>query len=86
MRGAVFSLRTKAHKMVFSSSLAFPCSPFFLYICANFYTFVVNGLQPYVESIFQLLNIIAQDTNRSEGLLRASMGVIGLVLLILYYI
>ncbi|PGH15907.1 hypothetical protein AJ79_02074 [Helicocarpus griseus UAMH5409] len=36
-----------------------------------------NGLQPYVESIFQLLNIIAQDSNRSEGLLRASMGVIG---------
>ncbi|EEH09716.1 importin subunit beta-1 [Histoplasma capsulatum G186AR] len=36
-----------------------------------------NGLQPYVESIFQLLNIIAQDNNRSEGLLRASMGVIG---------
>ncbi|KAK2742626.1 karyopherin beta [Onygenales sp. PD_40] len=37
----------------------------------------VNGLQPYVESIFSLLNIIAQDSNRSEGLLRASMGVIG---------
>ncbi|KAK2792628.1 karyopherin beta [Onygenales sp. PD_12] len=37
----------------------------------------VNGLQPYVESIFSLLNIIAQDSNRSEGLLRASMGVVG---------
>ncbi|KAL1953233.1 hypothetical protein VTO42DRAFT_3375 [Malbranchea cinnamomea] len=37
----------------------------------------VNQLQPYVESIFQLLSLIAQDTNRSEGLLRSSMGVIG---------
>ena len=41
----------------------------------------VNGLQPYIESIFHLLNIVAQDSNRSEGLLRASMGVIGLVFL-----
>ncbi|KAK2762197.1 karyopherin beta [Arachnomyces sp. PD_36] len=36
-----------------------------------------EGLQPYVESIFHLLNIVAHDTNRSEGLLRAAMGVIG---------
>lgn len=41
---------------------------------------IVNLLQPYVESIFQLLGIISQDTNRSEGLLRAAMGVIGFVL------
>lgn len=34
-------------------------------------------LQPYVESIFQLLQIIHQDPNRTEALLRASMGVIG---------
>lgn len=39
--------------------------------------YVVHLLQPYVESIFQLLGVIAQDVNRSEGLLRASMGVIG---------
>jgi len=32
-------------------------------------------LQPYVESIFQLLNVIASDMNRSEALMRASMGV-----------
>ncbi|KAI5307512.1 karyopherin beta [Ascosphaera atra] len=34
-------------------------------------------LQPFIESIFQLLQIIAQDSSRSESLLRASMGVIG---------
>ena len=43
----------------------------------NSNSFAVNQLQPYVESIFQLLNNIAQDPNRSEGLLRSSMGVIG---------
>ncbi|KAL0937431.1 uncharacterized protein CTRU02_207162 [Colletotrichum truncatum] len=34
-------------------------------------------LQPYVSSIFQLLNMIASDMNRSEALMRAAMGVIG---------
>jgi importin subunit beta-1 len=34
-------------------------------------------LQPYVESIFQLLHLISQDMSRSEGLMRASMGVLG---------
>jgi len=34
-------------------------------------------LQPYVESIFQLLQTVYQDANRTEALLRASMGVIG---------
>ncbi|KAK3901634.1 armadillo-type protein [Staphylotrichum tortipilum] len=34
-------------------------------------------LQPYVPTIFELLNSIANDTNRSEALMRASMGVIG---------
>ncbi|KAB5560284.1 armadillo-type protein [Coniochaeta sp. 2T2.1] len=34
-------------------------------------------LQPYVQSIFQILNTVALDANRSEALLRASMGVIG---------
>jgi importin subunit beta-1 len=34
-------------------------------------------LQPYVTNIFTLLNSIANDTNRSEPLMRASMGVIG---------
>lgn len=38
----------------------------------------VAQLQPFVESIFQLLHIISQDPgSRSEGLMRASMGVIG---------
>ncbi|KAI0393373.1 armadillo-type protein [Xylariaceae sp. FL0594] len=36
-----------------------------------------QALQPYIESIFMLLNIVAQDMNRSEPLMRASMGVIG---------
>jgi importin subunit beta-1 len=34
-------------------------------------------LQPYVESIFALLNTIWLDQNRSDSLMRASMGVIG---------
>ncbi|KAK3941927.1 hypothetical protein QBC46DRAFT_86606 [Diplogelasinospora grovesii] len=34
-------------------------------------------LMPYVASIFQLLNTIAGDLNRSEALMRAAMGVIG---------
>ncbi len=36
-----------------------------------------NILQPYVPTIFELLNSIANDTNRSEALMRSSMGVIG---------
>jgi len=34
-------------------------------------------LQPYVPTIFELLNSIANDTNRSEALMRSAMGVIG---------
>jgi importin subunit beta-1 len=34
-------------------------------------------LQQYVESIFSLLNIVWLDQNRSDALMRASMGVIG---------
>lgn len=34
-------------------------------------------LQPYVESIFSLLNIVWLDQNRSDALMRSSMGVIG---------
>ncbi|KAL2220824.1 importin beta-1 subunit [Thermoascus aurantiacus ATCC 26904] len=37
----------------------------------------VAQLQPYVDSIFQLLHLISQDPSRSEGLMRASMGVLG---------
>ncbi|EFY89121.1 karyopherin Kap95 [Metarhizium acridum] len=36
-----------------------------------------QALQQYVPAIFNLLGQIANDTIRSEGLLRASMGVIG---------
>lgn len=39
--------------------------------------FTAQILQEHVPSIFQLLNIIANDMNRSEALMRASMGVIG---------
>lgn len=39
----------------------------------------VAQLHPFVESIFQLLNLISQDPSRSEGLMRASMGVLGYV-------
>lgn len=34
-------------------------------------------LQPYVPSIFEMLNVIANDNNRSESLMRSAMGVIG---------
>ncbi|KAI9852490.1 MAG: karyopherin beta [Thelocarpon superellum] len=34
-------------------------------------------LRPYVEAIFQFLNSVWLDTNRSESLLRSSLGVIG---------
>ncbi|KAL9128190.1 MAG: hypothetical protein Q9217_003090 [Psora testacea] len=34
-------------------------------------------LTPYVEPIFKVLGVIAQDPNRSEALLRSAMGVIG---------
>ncbi|RYP82540.1 hypothetical protein DL769_001646 [Monosporascus sp. CRB-8-3] len=34
-------------------------------------------LQPYVQAIFHLLNLIANDMNRSEPLMRSTMGVIG---------
>lgn len=35
------------------------------------------ALQPYVESIFSLLNVIATDQNKSDSLMRATMGIIG---------
>jgi importin subunit beta-1 len=38
---------------------------------------IATALQPYVESIFQLLNIVWLDGNRSDALMRSSMGVIG---------
>jgi importin subunit beta-1 len=41
--------------------------------------FTAELLQPYVESIFSLLNIVWLDQNRSDALMRASMGVIGYV-------
>ena len=34
-------------------------------------------LAPYVEPIFTVLGVIAQDPNRSEALLRSAMGVVG---------
>ncbi|KAH7126225.1 armadillo-type protein [Dactylonectria estremocensis] len=36
-----------------------------------------QALQQYVPAVFQLLNLIANDQNRSESLMRAAMGVIG---------
>jgi importin subunit beta-1 len=32
---------------------------------------------PHVEDIFQLIHAVYQDQNRSESLLRSSMGVVG---------
>jgi len=36
-------------------------------------------LQPFVESIFALLNTVWVDPNKSEALMRSAMGVIGYV-------
>jgi importin subunit beta-1 len=36
-------------------------------------------LQPYIQVIFRMLHVIYQDPNRSEPLLRTSMGVVGYV-------
>ena len=36
-----------------------------------------NLLVPHIEGIFQLLQTVYQDPNRTEPLLRSSMGVIG---------
>ncbi|RAL05165.1 karyopherin beta [Aspergillus ibericus CBS 121593] len=37
----------------------------------------VDQLHPFVDQIFQVLHSISQDFNRSEGLMRATMGVLG---------
>ena len=36
-----------------------------------------HSLTPFVSTIFNFLNQVAQSSNRSEGLLRATMGIIG---------
>lgn len=43
-----------------------------------------DALKPYIPAIFKLLQVIFQDQNRSENLLRSAMGVIGYVLLIFH--
>lgn len=42
-------------------------------------TAAAGVLQPFVPSILELLNTVANDANRSEALMRSSMGVIGYV-------
>ncbi|KEY65732.1 hypothetical protein S7711_05562 [Stachybotrys chartarum IBT 7711] len=36
-----------------------------------------QALQPYVAAIFRLLHVVANDSNRTEPLMRSAMGVIG---------
>lgn len=38
---------------------------------------LADALKPYVAAIFKVLQQVFQDQNRSENLLRSSMGVIG---------
>ena len=40
-------------------------------------------LTPFIEPIFNILQVISQDPNRSEALLRSAMGVVGYALTIL---
>ncbi|RAH79047.1 importin beta-1 subunit [Aspergillus japonicus CBS 114.51] len=37
----------------------------------------ISHITPFVDHIFQLLHTVSQDINRSEGLMRAAMGVLG---------
>lgn len=69
MLGVVFSCPTRARLRVSDS-----------WKCNNEHAInmiLVSQLHPFVEHIFQLLHTISQDFNRSEGLMRATMGVIG---------
>lgn len=50
-----------------------------LSISAHANVLPAGALQQHVSAIFTLLNLIATDINRSESLMRASMGVIGYV-------
>lgn len=51
--------------------------PLIFVVQANTNLAIAQPLQPYVNAIFQLLMLISNDINRSESLMRASMGVIG---------
>ena len=51
-----------------------PESPLLRTLCSQP---IAQVLQPHVNSIFQLLGLIASDLGRSESLMRACMGVIG---------
>jgi importin subunit beta-1 len=66
--GIIGAMKTSAKSK--SSALSF------IHPVANI-NFTAQILQPYVASIFELLHVIANDMNRSEALMRASMGVIG---------
>lgn len=68
MLGAVSSWLTRGNRRV----RILQCAS-----CKGLLTIVVSHLQGFVESIFQLLHLISQDPTRSEGLMRASMGVLG---------
>ena len=37
----------------------------------------VHTLKPYIQSIFRMIHVVAQDQYRSEALIRSTMGVIG---------
>ncbi len=52
-------------------------SMFLVQLRNNLLTLSAALLQPYVESIFALLNTVWLDQNRSDALMRSSMGVIG---------
>ena len=70
MLGVAFSCPTKGRLRV-STSWEYPSS------WAIINNILVNQLHPFVDQIFQVLHSISQDFNRSEGLMRATMGVLG---------
>lgn len=51
--------------------------PRIVYYVISAHHIIAALLHPYIEPIFHLLNTVWLDQNRSEGLLRSSMGVIG---------
>ena len=69
MPGVELSLLSKAHQRVRNCGRSLPMH------VANYP--IAPLIQEYATAIFQLLYAISQDANRSEGLLRACMGVLG---------
>lgn len=68
--GGIIGAMKSSGKSTFASTSALLC------LC-TYKSSAAQVLLQYVAAIFQLLNLIGGDANRSESLMRAAMGVIG---------